>query len=107
MLKLRDPSHARFRYPTDKPRTRAHVDAMRKAERNLDIFWKTIDKHLHDNKLIPRYTQQLLGSGRELQRTLEYEPTQETSRPNTDFVTNKTTLTVLSRVTARHVTNDQ
>jgi hypothetical protein len=89
MLELGDPSYDRFRYPADKPQTRAHVDAMRKAEENLDIFWGTIDRHMGDSKLVPSYLPQLLGSGRELQRTLEYDPAQETSRPHTIFVAKK------------------
>jgi hypothetical protein len=43
--RLVTPLRDKFNYPVDKPRTRQTTDALRGAERNLDLFWKVIDQH--------------------------------------------------------------
>jgi hypothetical protein len=40
------PKNKRFSYPVDKRRTKETTDDMRRAEANLDEFWKTVDGHL-------------------------------------------------------------
>ncbi|KAK4212283.1 hypothetical protein QBC37DRAFT_465960 [Rhypophila decipiens] len=45
--KLADPAGGRFTYPVDKRRTKENVEKMRKAEENLDAFWRSIDRLTH------------------------------------------------------------
>jgi hypothetical protein len=44
--KLVTPLREKFNYPIDKPRTKGTTDVLRESEKNLDLFWKVIDKHL-------------------------------------------------------------
>ena len=43
---LGKPSGGHFHYPIDKRRTRAHTEAMRKAECHLDTFWRHVDEQV-------------------------------------------------------------
>lgn len=69
--RLVTPLRDKFNYPVDKPRTRQTTDALRGAERNLDLFWKVIDQHF--NASSQSDTIKHLFSGRlNLQRTPEW-----------------------------------
>jgi len=41
---LGDISDRRFFYPSEKRRTKENVEALRRAERNLDDFWYAVDE---------------------------------------------------------------
>ncbi|PWY69622.1 hypothetical protein BO94DRAFT_628459 [Aspergillus sclerotioniger CBS 115572] len=79
---LGDPSDGKFNYPIERRRNKDNVEALRKAESNLDAFWAAIDQimvakagDLHDTAV-----RNLLSQSRILQRTAEWvEP--EKSRP--------------------------
>ncbi|KAI0968498.1 hypothetical protein F4678DRAFT_482080 [Xylaria arbuscula] len=42
-----NPSDQKFAYPIKKHRTEQSVDALRKAEKNLDSFWEAVDRLIH------------------------------------------------------------
>ncbi|KAJ5725631.1 uncharacterized protein N7483_006988 [Penicillium malachiteum] len=71
---LGEPSNGKFTYPIEKPRTRENVDALRKAESNLDIFWIAIDRVMIANAgdLSGTALHTLLFQPRTLQRTPEW-----------------------------------
>jgi len=51
MIKLKigdlgNPAGGQYRYPVEKRRTKANVDAMRLAEQNLKTLWDTVDAHI-------------------------------------------------------------
>ncbi|KAK3691625.1 hypothetical protein LTR37_018504 [Vermiconidia calcicola] len=69
---LGTPEQGRFYYPIEKRRTKDNVEAMREAEKNLDIFWKTVDQNLRSkagDKLDQTALRKLLSQPRILQRT--------------------------------------
>ena len=77
---LGTPSHGWFNYPVDKRRTQENVKAMRKAEQNLDAFWRAIDDEAarKDSALQGLATLYKVAEGCELQRTPEWvEPVEE------------------------------
>lgn len=41
---LGNPDDGKFAYPLDKKRTKENVEVLRRAEKNLDEFWSTIDR---------------------------------------------------------------
>jgi hypothetical protein len=43
IVTLAMPKDDKFNYPTDKKRTKQTIEAMIKAERNLDLFWSKYD----------------------------------------------------------------
>jgi hypothetical protein len=45
---LADPANRRFFYPSDKRRTKENVEAMRRAENNLDAFWSAMDELVYE-----------------------------------------------------------
>ncbi|PGH00959.1 hypothetical protein GX51_05508 [Blastomyces parvus] len=75
-LKLETPFDGRYTYPSDKRRTQQHVEAMRKAEENLDSFWETIDQYYQRNtgKTLLESFRHLLPDDRQLERTPEWVP---------------------------------
>ncbi|OJD16961.1 hypothetical protein AJ78_02895 [Emergomyces pasteurianus Ep9510] len=75
-LKLETPFDGKFTYPSDKRKTRQHVEAMRKAEQNLDSFWETIDLYYRRNtdKTLLETFHHLLPNDRQLERTPEWVP---------------------------------
>ncbi|KAJ5711451.1 hypothetical protein N7488_005607 [Penicillium malachiteum] len=81
-LSLGDLSGGRFTYPIDKRRTRENVEALRKAESNLDSFWAAIDQIMisKTGDLSSTALHALLSQPRALQRTLEWI---ETEKPST------------------------
>lgn len=69
---LADPRDGKFNHPLHRRRDKENVDALRKAERNLDDFWVAVDRHYksrtsgtsqHD------MVAHLLSSDRAIQRT--------------------------------------
>lgn len=46
LIKLAMPTDGKFDYPTHKQRTQQGVEAMRRAEHNLDVLWRAIDATL-------------------------------------------------------------
>ncbi|KLJ11943.1 hypothetical protein EMPG_12908 [Blastomyces silverae] len=88
-LKLETPFDGRFTYPSDKRRTQQHVEAMRKAEQNLDSFWETIDQYYQRNtgKTLVESFRHLLPDDRQLERTPEWAPppTKPTVDPSNDI----------------------
>ncbi|KAF7508121.1 hypothetical protein GJ744_009562 [Endocarpon pusillum] len=73
---LRDKSN----YPIDKPRTRQSSDAMRAAEKNLDLFWKVIDQHFNAN-CRSDVVKQLFSGQLQLQRTPEWVEPVNSKKP--------------------------
>lgn len=65
------PSDSRFYYPVDKRRTRENTESMRTAEKNLDDFWRAMDRELVSKGAVTSRTRSLLD-GRLLQRTQEW-----------------------------------
>ncbi|KAM0426356.1 hypothetical protein ACHAPT_008397 [Fusarium lateritium] len=80
--KLGEPLPGRFTYPIQKRRTKENVDALRRAEANLDAFWAKIDQLLHTKggKLEGSFVKQLLSQPRILQRTAEWVELAETKK---------------------------
>lgn len=64
-------SDDKFVYPIDKRRTKENVDALRRAEANLDEFWRCIDQLMHDKAGNQQGSviSALLSEARTLQRT--------------------------------------
>ncbi|KAL6405844.1 hypothetical protein AUP68_10983 [Ilyonectria robusta] len=72
--KLGEPLPGRFTYPIDKRRTRENAETLRRAERNLDVFWAGVDRLLHAKlgKSQASAVQRLFSQTRILQRTPEW-----------------------------------
>lgn len=73
---LGDPTGGRFEYPVGKRRTQQHVEMMRQAEANLDVFWASVDQLMKNKGTSIEGTavKKLFALGRELQRTPEWVP---------------------------------
>jgi hypothetical protein len=63
------PLQNKFHYPVGKRRTKQTVDAMRRAEHHLDLFWQNIDQNFESTNSVPEGVHRLLSRDRELQRT--------------------------------------
>ncbi|KAL0256081.1 hypothetical protein SLS55_008473 [Diplodia seriata] len=90
LASLGNPSDKKFFYPVDKRRTRDNVEAMRRAEQNLDLFWSKVDEHMLEKKrsLDNTAVRQLLSQPRILQRTPEWvEPAKAPTAPSGDVHT--------------------
>ncbi|KAF2877921.1 hypothetical protein BDV95DRAFT_6709 [Massariosphaeria phaeospora] len=73
---LGDPSDGKFYYPAHKTRNRQNVNAMRKAEANLDKFWKHIDRGYKNHDRIDYQVLERIFSGEGgLQRTKPWDDT--------------------------------
>ncbi|KAJ6032214.1 hypothetical protein N7540_002946 [Penicillium herquei] len=75
---LGEPSNGKFTYPIEKRRTSENVNALRKAESHLDIFWTVIDRAVIANSgdLSGTVLHALLSQPRTLQRTSEWIETE-------------------------------
>ncbi|KAI8713049.1 hypothetical protein NCS52_01248200 [Fusarium sp. LHS14.1] len=76
--RLAEPSGGKFSYPFDKRRTKDTVDALRRAEANLDAVWEKIDEQLRSKAPALQGTavNRFLSKPRMLRRTGEWvEPT--------------------------------
>ncbi|KAI1325326.1 hypothetical protein F5Y16DRAFT_423072 [Xylariaceae sp. FL0255] len=77
---MADPTSGKFVYPSNKSRTKATVQTMQKAERNLDDFWALYDGHF-DKVLSPEtrnVLRKLLPANRTLVRTPDWmEPSKK------------------------------
>jgi len=64
-------SNGRFFYPTERPRTKVTVETLRRAEQNLDEFWRAVDEivHVRCNHLRGTVVRALLSEPRTLRRT--------------------------------------
>jgi hypothetical protein len=73
-VKLGAPTSGRFTYPYDKKRSQENVEALRKAESNLDNFWQRVDKAMHAEapNIGGTALHQLFKQPRVLQRTREW-----------------------------------
>ncbi|KAH8804452.1 hypothetical protein F5884DRAFT_796055 [Xylogone sp. PMI_703] len=83
---LGEPTGGRFAYPFDKRHTKENVDALRKAEENLDTFWAQVDRVIYAKagRLDGTAVRQLLSQPRTLSRTQEWiEPTKTTTTEKT------------------------
>ncbi|KAK7703128.1 hypothetical protein SLS57_011071 [Botryosphaeria dothidea] len=88
LANLGNPSDKKFFYPVDKRRTRENVEAMRRAEQNLDLFWSKLDQHMlgKNRSLDNTAVRQLLSQPRILQRTPEWvEPAKAPQKPAGDI----------------------
>ncbi|KAI1320307.1 hypothetical protein F5Y16DRAFT_414012 [Xylariaceae sp. FL0255] len=74
-LLIGNPENKRFHYPIEKPRTKANVEALRKAEQNLDSFWAAVDAFVYSRCGITPTTAQrrLLSQKESLMRTPEWK----------------------------------
>ncbi|POR38810.1 Uncharacterized protein TPAR_00995 [Tolypocladium paradoxum] len=72
--KLGDPSGNKFAYPSEKRRTKENTATLLQAERNLDVFWATIDRLMYNGcgSLEGTAVGRLLSQQRSLQRTREW-----------------------------------
>jgi hypothetical protein len=79
-----DPTDGKFDYPVQRRRNRQNVEILRKAEANLDSFWKAVDQH-YKSKAIGKSQQDLvahlLRSDRAIQRTPEWIEPEKTGLP--------------------------
>ncbi|KAI2631937.1 hypothetical protein GGR54DRAFT_7163 [Hypoxylon sp. NC1633] len=77
---MADPTSGKFVYPSNKSRTKATVQAMQEAERNLDDFWALYDGHF-DKVLsgeVRNVLRKLLPANRTLVRTPDWvEPSKQ------------------------------
>ncbi|KAF7553797.1 hypothetical protein G7Z17_g3396 [Cylindrodendrum hubeiense] len=74
VAKLSEPSPGKFTYPLGKRRTRENVDALRRAEANLDNVWIHVDRIMAaaSVRLDGTAVQRLLSQPRMLRRTPEW-----------------------------------
>lgn len=74
VVKLAKPLLGNFAYPFSKRRTKENVEKLRRAERNLDIFWAEVDRLTHSRSSIIQGSavQRLLSQTRLLQRVPEW-----------------------------------
>ncbi|KAL7903771.1 hypothetical protein GGI35DRAFT_472872 [Trichoderma velutinum] len=74
VVKLVEPLLGNFAYPFSKQRTKENVEKLRRAERNLDIFWAEVDRLTHSRSSIRQGSamQRLLSRTHLLQRTPEW-----------------------------------
>ncbi|KAK5170245.1 uncharacterized protein LTR77_004831 [Saxophila tyrrhenica] len=76
IMRLGDPSDKKFYHPVDKRRSKENVEAMRRAEENVDAFWLAVDQNLQmkpGNQIESTVLHRLLAQSRTLQRTPEWE----------------------------------
>jgi len=69
------PQDKRFFYPVEKRRTKENTEAMRAAEKKLDVFWQKVDQHMTDkskHSLEHMNVWRMLSQPRTLQRTPEW-----------------------------------
>lgn len=74
VVKLGEPSGGKFAYPFEKRRTQKNVEALRRAEANLDEFWAAIDQVISTKAgdLSGSAVERLLSQPHILQRTREW-----------------------------------
>jgi hypothetical protein len=80
VAKFGSPTEGRFYYPSDKRRTKAATESLRKAEANLDLFWEKIDDHYRRKigKSLYQVVRHIFTEVRPLERTPEWiEPIRE------------------------------
>ncbi|KAJ4330045.1 hypothetical protein N0V87_010349 [Didymella glomerata] len=79
-----DPTDGKFNYPVQRRRNRQNVEILRKAEANLDSFWKAVHNH-YKSKAVGKSQQDLvahlLRSDRAIQRTPEWIEPEKTTSP--------------------------
>jgi len=73
VAKFGSPTDGRFYYPSDKRRTKATTQSLRKAEADLDLFWDKIDSH-YKRKLGKSLDQVVHHIFKETRRPLERTP---------------------------------
>ena len=81
-----NPSDGRFHYPSDKRRTKATTESLRKAEANLDLFWGAIDGHYRRKigKSLQEIVQHIFKDAHPLERTAEWvEPPKDNKKKPT------------------------
>lgn len=79
------PTDGKFAYPIAIRRTRENVEAMRSAERNLDLFWHKVDQDMESKSsaFVGGVVHRLLTQDRRLQRTPEWiEPVRANAQPS-------------------------
>lgn len=77
LLNLR---HKKFYYPIDKAHSAAQVEAMQKAEANLDEVWVKLDFHFvthHPQTLVKLFKSHYTSDQRRIRRTPDYVPLEE------------------------------
>jgi hypothetical protein len=80
LAKIGDPTDGRFYYPSEKRRTSQITNEMRKAEENLDAFWRAVDQHYQKKGGRPLVnSRQSVLENRQMERTPEWvEPIKPT-----------------------------
>lgn len=78
---LANPSGGRFTYPVEKRRSKQNVEALRRAERNLDELWAGIMPLLEKRNM--KAAERLQSMGRTIQRTPEWveDPVENPTSP--------------------------
>lgn len=79
------PADGKFQYPSDRRRTQQATETMRKAEQNLDLFWRTVDQQYKTKtgRTLHQAVRHLFTEERELERTPEWiEPIKEPRKKN-------------------------
>lgn len=85
VYKYVDLSDGRFDYPIQRRRNKVNVETMIKAEKNLDVFWATVDNHYKKNansKSQHDLVAHLLDSDRAIQRTAPWVEPEKTKMPS-------------------------
>ena len=83
-----DPSDGKFYYPAHKPYNQRNVDAMRKAERNLDEFWNSVDRYIKSRTGSEQHEiiQSVFKEAGEMRRTVPWTPRQKSASAAPDTV---------------------
>jgi hypothetical protein len=70
-VNLRDPSNGRVDYPSDEVRSKETILARRKAEKNLDVFWRSVDVAFKNKTGLANHAalRKLLNEGGPMRRT--------------------------------------
>jgi hypothetical protein len=91
LAKVGVPSDGRFHYPSDKRRTQQVTESMRKAEQNLDLFWRTVDQQYKNKtgRTLHEALSHLFLKERHVERTPEWvepikEPRKKTESDNSE-----------------------
>ncbi|KAJ8131905.1 hypothetical protein O1611_g1719 [Lasiodiplodia mahajangana] len=74
IAKLGNPCNQKFTYPFEKGRTKQNVEALRRAEQNLDAFWAAVDRimYVRCGRLSNSALQRALDQPRIIRRTPEW-----------------------------------
>ncbi|KAH8702938.1 hypothetical protein GQ44DRAFT_732595 [Phaeosphaeriaceae sp. PMI808] len=84
VFRYADPTDGKFDYPIQRRRNEQNIGILRKAEANLDAFWKAVDQH-YKSKAIAKSQHDLIAhllrSDRAIQRTPEWVKPEKSKAP--------------------------